>query len=294
MQKRRSTMRSRSMHISFDVNDESQRSGPRWLILMSGRRFRRHFRRLRATRHAPNRILKRIRTTRGLDVISATPIPRRPSPSARASGCCSLVRYGRHWHLLPKLWPRTGTTVANRTLWTGWWGVLSFFTNIGFVFSNAGALLKHGQLRASCRRQGLPRSRPIPSVSQRDAAACSGRGNRSNLSRELEQERSGIVRAVVRLILRFVLPFGRLVRRFGSLVVRLVLRFVLRTGYDRGRCDLGDRRGVERVGLQVHPTACGGVTDGTVVDAVATSDECPVTTDGYVEYGGLVYCIDTY
>jgi tetratricopeptide (TPR) repeat protein len=37
--------------------------------------------------------------------------------------------------------------MANRTLWTGWWGIISFFFNIGYALGNAAALLRLGTLK---------------------------------------------------------------------------------------------------------------------------------------------------
>lgn len=39
-----------------------------------------------------------------------------------------------------------GRRALNRTLWTGWWGVVSFFANVAYIFGNAAALVRLGQV----------------------------------------------------------------------------------------------------------------------------------------------------
>ena len=59
-------------------------------------------------------------------------------------------------------------TVQNRTLWTGWWGVISFFSNIVFILSNLGAYL-------SIRRLASPSPTPKSHITPLQRPAARGR-----------------------------------------------------------------------------------------------------------------------
>jgi hypothetical protein len=59
-------------------------------------------------------------------------------------------------------------TVQNRTLWTGWWGIISFFDNFVFIFSNLGAY-------RSIRRLASPSPTPKSHITPLQRPAARGR-----------------------------------------------------------------------------------------------------------------------
>jgi hypothetical protein len=73
-----------------------------------------------------------------------------------------------------------GRSSQNRTLWTGWWGLLAFFRNLGVVATNAVALVRVSRLSAPRQRRArcsCPSSRPAAAWSPRVAAVgCRLRG----------------------------------------------------------------------------------------------------------------------
>lgn len=152
-----------------------------------------------------------------------------------------------------------GRSIGNLTLWTGWWGIISFFTNIGFVFGNAGALLKHGRLGPAYGSVGslnpgrslLLRSGTLFVVLLAVAGAGSSIANSNKNSDPGYGPGSGSSSATWAI----------------------------------GNC-------VTTIGVTARPVSCDAQHDGRIVDAVTTKSACPAAANMYVDYLGTVYCIE--
>ena len=163
-----------------------------------------------------------------------------------------------------------GRSQQNRTLITGWWGLLAFFTNFAVVLGNA------GQLRRA-RRLGPPR--PVANVVGRTPGPM-------HPGRPVHRRAGLYVAAVIVGFVAFVgigVAQNQPTTRGSSSSAGSVPAAA--TSWRTGQCV----RGV----LTVMPVSCGTRHDGMIVDEVFTQLSCPSGTDGYVQRQGLVYCIDT-
>jgi len=153
-----------------------------------------------------------------------------------------------------------GREVANRTLFTGWWGISAFFFNIGYALGNAGALTK------------LSRLRPPDG----------GRGR-------LDSGRPLALRGGIAFVGAAVLVVGLVIAASGA---------SSEPEYGDGGGSYGDAPAweigacVSIIGSVVSPTDCDGLEDGQVLDEVYDQADCPYATDSYVEDALSVYCID--
>jgi len=163
-----------------------------------------------------------------------------------------------------------GRSQQNRTLITGWWGLLAFFTNFAVVLGNA------GQLRRA-RRLGPPR--PVANVVGRTPGPM-------HPGRPVHR-RAGLYVAAV--IVGFVAFVGIGVAQNQPTtksspkdVSRILANLAF---WDTGYCVRGT--------VAVVPVVCDKPHDGRIIDAVVTPQACPPTTEIYVQNRSKYYCIDT-
>lgn len=153
-----------------------------------------------------------------------------------------------------------GRSQQNRTLVTGWWGLLAFFTNFAVVFANA------GQLRQA-HRLGMPR--PVANVVGRTPGPM-------HPGRPVHR-RAGLYVAAV--IVGFVAFVGIGAARNQSRP----------TATDRSCVKTAVRSG--EVGFVA--TSCSGSHYGKIVEVANSIAGCPPATDDTGIAGGRVYCIDS-
>ncbi len=148
--------------------------------------------------------------------------------------------------------------LQNRTMLTGWWGVISFFANCLFVLSNSGAALKLRNLEPPTRTDLIDVPLPRPLAPGKSIFA-----------------RPGIwVTAVVVAGLIVFAASGGATSPTSS------------AGWSVGSCVEGT--------TVASPVDCSESHDGKIIATRADSDHCPFTADGYVDDdSGIVYCIDS-
>ncbi len=164
-----------------------------------------------------------------------------------------------------------GRSLQNRTLMTGWWGVISFVVNLYYVAANASALSRSAALDAPERSPQVmaPLSGPMdpgPSVFGRLGF--------------------WLVAAVVALIIyagandnsNSASGSGYAPSTAGSLAVTNPAR------WEVGSCVSGYS--------VVRPVSCRSPHTGMIVASATTASRCPSQSDAYVEDGYLVWCID--
>jgi hypothetical protein len=180
-----------------------------------------------------------------------------------------------------------GRVMANRTLWTGWWGIISCFVNIGYVVANAGRLLKHGTL-------GKPRG---------------GQGT-------LDPGRPMLLRSGV-LVLVALICVGVAIADSSSSNSSASSDSGYDSDYDSGGyippVDVDDVPSVPQsvtpppppaptwqagacvsvTGDIAEPVPCTDAHQGTVLTVAADESACPLETDGTVTHEGVTYCVDT-
>lgn len=167
-----------------------------------------------------------------------------------------------------------GRSQQNRTLVTGWWGLLAFFTNFGAVLANA------GQLRRAHR---LAPPQPVANVVGRTPGPM-------HPGRPVHR-RAGLYVAAV--ILGFVAFVGVGVARnqptttgggSGGAASAPVPSPTEITDWSPGNCVRGT--------VTASPVACTSDHDGRITDAVTNLLFCPPGTDTYVQIRATSYCID--
>ena len=158
-----------------------------------------------------------------------------------------------------------GRSMANRSLWTGWWGIVSFIVNVGYVLGNAGTLLRHGLLRsprggqgtldpgrAMFLRSGVLVLAAVVAICVSAAVSAAGANN--------SYSGSG-----------YVAPAAPPAPPIAD--------------WEEGAC-------VALSGSTARPVPCTSPHDGTVVLRTYSEFACPQGTDGTVIDSGFTYCIE--
>lgn len=176
-----------------------------------------------------------------------------------------------------------GRVTANRSLWTGWWGVISFFVNIGYVLGNAGTLIRHGTLGTPRGGQGtLDPGRPMllrSGVFVLAAIVAIGIGlvNSSSQHSTASDSSSGYEAP------NYVAPTEDL---SSSPTSPPVITAPPVATWQMGAC-------VSVSGVTAEPVPCSDPHEGTVVSVTSNEAACPPATDGTVTNAGSIYCVDT-
>lgn len=152
-----------------------------------------------------------------------------------------------------------GRAKQNRTLVTGWWGVFSFFRNVGIIAGNASGLSLAG-------RMGVPK---------RDERVV------TPLSSPLPQGKPLLARAGVWVTAVAIAGFGALAAS-GAQSSSSPSPADLR--WEVGACVAG--------GSMVGVVPCSDSHSGRIVSRAARSDLCGMLAESYVEDGAFVWCID--
>ena len=170
-----------------------------------------------------------------------------------------------------------GRTLANRSLWTGWWGMISFVVNIGYVLGNAGTLLRIGTLAKP--RGGFGTMDPGRPMLLRSGAlvlaaivAIGVGGAASSSKPDHTYSNGGYVAPVTPADTSSGLDTGPSSLQNG--------------GWQLGAC-------VSVSGSTAHPVPCTDPHEGIVLMRTAYAANCPPQTDGTVVDGGFTYCVDT-
>lgn len=167
-----------------------------------------------------------------------------------------------------------GRSQQNRTLVTGWWGLLAFFTNFAVVFANA------GQLRRA-HRLGPPQ--PVANVVGRIPGSM-------HPGRPVHRRAGLYVAAVIVGFVAFV-AIGAARSQpstagggSGGGASAPVPSPTEITDWSPGNCVRGT--------VTASPVACTSDHDGRITDAVTNLLFCPPGTDTYVQIRATSYCID--
>jgi hypothetical protein len=224
-----------------------------------------------------------------------TPSPNRPAQRGPVVGECDLCgsapaeqftfRHQTAWLIGAQQWRidaelcrdcamAFGRAKQNRTLLTGWWGVLSFFRNLGIIAGNASGLSRAGRMRAPQRDQRVvtPLTSPLPQgkpllaragvwvtaiaiaglgvVAVNDAQTSGANTSNSNASSYR--------------------PPAAAAQREATWAV--------------GSCITGSS--------MVEPVPCSSYHTGRIVGRTTSPQLCDASTESYVEDGAIVWCID--
>ena len=167
-----------------------------------------------------------------------------------------------------------GRSKQNRTLWTGWWGVLAFFRNLTVVWGNA------RELRAAASMQSPHRVENV--VAYIDSPLEPGKSL---------FKRSGVyaLAAAVSIFLGIgavdsatQTPPGGSTGGGPSVTEN---PFAEEIGWTTGSCVDEDSDGV-------WPVSCSDIHIGEIIVTVYVVEDCPAQTDSYVEDQDFVFCID--
>jgi hypothetical protein len=156
-----------------------------------------------------------------------------------------------------------GRRSQNRTLLFGWWGILSFFRNLAYVFGNAKQLRTIGQLATPT----TPISDDPPDPNRRPVRQTSGA--------PLDPGRPVFLRPGAIL----------------SIAVFCVVAYFAATSDGLARWEVGSCVKGE-LETEVEVVHCTDDHDGKITHEVDVLSECPASTDGWVEERGKVLCID--
>lgn len=175
-----------------------------------------------------------------------------------------------------------GRSYQNRTLWLGWWGMLSFFRNLYYVWANARDLWDLKQLPepkpvpdvVAPLLMPLLRGRPVLARSGAWAVAAAAALVLAGAVTESQEQQPGFDPYTATIDLDS-----------DAQPVDESPSYLDRPTWERGVCVRFD-------GAFVEPVHCGFPHDGVVESVEISESFCPFTSDSYVEDGGLVYCID--
>lgn len=152
-----------------------------------------------------------------------------------------------------------GRAKQNRTLVTGWWGVLSFFRNVGIIAGNASGLSR-------AARMGVPK---------RDDRVV------TPLSSPLPQGKPLLARTGVWVTAAALAGLGALAvndAQSSSSPTSEDLR------WEVGACVAG--------GSMVGVVRCDDSHSGRIVSRSTRPDQCVASAESYVQDGAIVWCID--
>lgn len=195
-----------------------------------------------------------------------------------------------------------GRSHQNRTLITGWWGILSLFRNLAVVFTNARALRRASRLAPPRPVADVVAPLPGPLDPGRSVFARSGVYVAAVTFAVLgvvaaEDHESGYAAADTSIfnessggIYTDDAPWGDLYTDDytpdytpGELLPD--------DGIEKAYAEWGIGSCV-RGGDTLAPVPCDGSQDGEIIAAALEGAECPSGTDSYVEGNYLVWCID--
>jgi hypothetical protein len=152
-----------------------------------------------------------------------------------------------------------GRSKQNRTLMAGWWGVFSFFRNLGIVWSNSTELRRAAALQAPRRAPDVMSLIPKPLDPGSPVAA-----------------RLGLWVTVVAV--------GAVVALFASGSTQTNPGSPGGAPWRVGSCVAGS--------TYVRPVPCTEPHVGRIVATASSPAGCPMYAESYVEDGGLTWCID--
>ncbi len=223
---------------------------------------------------------RRLRRRRTADGSSPGPRQRPPGPQECTLCGSSPARYFRFTHqsafvfravlygteaVLCRTCARAlGRLHQNRTLWRGWWGVLSFFRNLLVVTRNTVGLVRAALL-----------ARPSPPDDEVAAP----------LPFPLPDGRPVWLRSGVWMVAAAVTVFA-IYAATTDPEPSPPVDFSLET-WRVGACVAEDSA------IFVYPVPCGDEHDGEITRKTSSPLRCPTDTDGYVRDGITVWCIDT-
>lgn len=156
-----------------------------------------------------------------------------------------------------------GREYQSRTLSTGWWGAISFFANIAYIFSNASELNRASRLKWPASVPGY-RSRPLDP------------GN-SVFARPI----SWIGPAIIGIVLALIVASGANQSQDNSFDGFIPAP---RVGFAVGNCVVGFS--------SFSAVTCDEPHTGKIVERVSTQFDCPITAESFVTVNGGVLCID--
>ena len=157
-----------------------------------------------------------------------------------------------------------GRAQQNKTLWSGWWGIISFFTNFGVIFRNAGSLRRAGRLHSPSAVAGV--LAPLSTPADPGAPMV---------------KRAGFWFATV--LITIVAVVGLSIASNSSSPTSSTP-----TTFSVGDCISGNPGGT------ATPVPCSGKHNGKIVDEVSSKNDCnAATSDGYITTATSVFCVDT-
>lgn len=164
-----------------------------------------------------------------------------------------------------------GRAKQNRTLWTGWWGVLSFFRNLAIVYRNTRMLRKAARMTAPTR----PRE---PLLVPANAPLDPGRPL---------IKRSGLWATTAAILVAV-----------GAITSNSKPSSTGGTNSPApetiGDWQVGNCVSMVSGGTVVPLKTCAGSHFGKIVQVTSVASACPSTAVYYVNRGTSVYCINTY
>lgn len=164
-----------------------------------------------------------------------------------------------------------GRARQNRTLWTGWWGVLSFFRNLAIVYRNARMLRKAARLTA-------PKAASEPLLVARSTPLDPGRPI---------LKRSGVWATTASVLI----VAGAMTANSSPSSTDGIYTPAPET---IGEWRAGNCVSMVSGGSVVPLTSCAGSHFGKIVLVTTTASACPSSAVYYVTRGTSVYCINTY
>lgn len=167
-------------------------------------------------------------------------------------------RYGVQASLCRNCALALGRAQQNKTLYSGWWGIISFFTNFALIYRNARAL------RYASKWLTTP---------QRVSGVVAPMRQPASVGRAVAR-RGGFWFATA-LVLAVVGGGAAVAANHQAAPTFTV-----------GNC-------VSGTGSSVQPVSCSDSHDGKIIDEVTTQTDCPASADGYVEDAGMILCIDS-
>ena len=163
-----------------------------------------------------------------------------------------------------------GRAMQSRTLWTGWWGVISFFTNLYYVAANTSALSRVGGLRRPERDPAVVA--PLP-------------GPLSPGSSVFGRFGFWFVAAVIAVVVWVGVTQDQTGNtEYGNVTPDVDLGYRVSADWRVGNCVSGYS--------SVYPVFCSSPHTGRIVASVPSVSACPISADSYVDDVYTVWCID--
>jgi hypothetical protein len=175
------------------------------------------------------------------------------------------TRYGIGGSLCNECALSLGRSAQNRTLAAGWWGITAFFTNWPLVWRNSMQLHRAYAMDMG-ERLDTDVVTPMPFPLPRGRSVFG---------------RAGFWIAAVLVVIVASVAVGASRNQQPTTATNgTTVQWAI------GNCVDGT------IGGSVRPVDCGSPHVGRIVAAELSSQQCPVGTEGFVEYQGLYYCIN--